>query len=201
MLDPARFVPAAGQGMLALEGRTEDAARGRRCGDHRRDAFACLLAERALARALGRELPHAARRPRAAPAGCGCLQLRAWVGLPDGSAWVSDRAARRVYDPEALGRRVAERLRAAGAEEMLRRAEELAVSALSGRVYLVGAGPGDPGLLTARALELIAAADVILYDRLIPAAALDGARADAELLFVGKEGGGAVGARRSRPRR
>ena len=52
-------------------------------------------------------------------------------------------------------------------------------------------GPGDPGLLTARALELIAAADVILHDRLIPAAALDGARADAELLFVGKEGGGA----------
>ena len=41
-----------------------------------------------------------------------------------------------------------------------------------------------------RAVELIAAADVILYDRLIPAAALDGARADAELLFVGKEGGG-----------
>jgi uroporphyrinogen III methyltransferase/synthase len=61
----------------------------------------------------------------------------------------------------------------------------------AGRVYLVGAGPGDPGLLTARALELIAAADTILHDRLIPAAALDGARADAELLFVGKEGGGA----------
>jgi uroporphyrinogen III methyltransferase/synthase len=59
-----------------------------------------------------------------------------------------------------------------------------------GKVYLVGAGPGDPGLLTARALELIGVADVILYDRLIPDAALDGARADAELLFVGKEGGG-----------
>jgi uroporphyrinogen III methyltransferase / synthase len=62
--------------------------------------------------------------------------------------------------------------------------------ARSGRVYLVGAGPGDPGLLTARALELVAQADVVLYDRLIPAEALQGARADAELLFVGKEGGG-----------
>ncbi len=59
-----------------------------------------------------------------------------------------------------------------------------------GRVYLVGAGPGDPGLLTARALELIARADTILYDRLIPPQALEGARTDAELLFVGKEGGG-----------
>src|SRR5581483_1282310 len=57
-------------------------------------------------------------------------------------------------------------------------------------VYLVGAGPGDPGLLTARALELIARADVILYDRLIPATALDGARPDAERVYVGKEGGG-----------
>ncbi|MFI4990348.1 MAG: uroporphyrinogen-III C-methyltransferase [Solirubrobacterales bacterium] len=62
---------------------------------------------------------------------------------------------------------------------------------MSGRVYLVGAGPGDPGLLTARALELIATADTILYDRLIGAAALEGARPDAELLYVGKEGGGA----------
>src|SRR3954452_5612037 len=57
---------------------------------------------------------------------------------------------------------------------------------MSGRVYLVGAGPGDPGLLTARALELIASADAILYDRLIPAGALDGAREDAELVYVGK---------------
>jgi uroporphyrinogen III methyltransferase/synthase len=58
-------------------------------------------------------------------------------------------------------------------------------------VYLVGAGPGDPGLLTARASELIEAADVILYDRLIPPEALAGARADAEVRYVGKEGGGA----------
>jgi uroporphyrinogen III methyltransferase/synthase len=61
---------------------------------------------------------------------------------------------------------------------------------VSGFVYLVGAGPGDPGLLTVRAVELIATADAILYDRLIPPEALAGARADSELIYVGKEGGG-----------
>lgn len=58
-----------------------------------------------------------------------------------------------------------------------------------GIVHLVGAGPGDPGLMTRRSLELLAAADAILYDRLIPAGALDGARADCDLRYVGKEPG------------
>src|SRR3954463_4539781 len=64
---------------------------------------------------------------------------------------------------------------------------------MAGKAFLVGAGPGDPGLLTARALELLASADVVIHDRLIPAGALDGARPDAELLYVGKEGGGEQG--------
>jgi uroporphyrinogen III methyltransferase / synthase len=63
------------------------------------------------------------------------------------------------------------------------------MSARPGVVYLVGAGPGDPGLMTRRALELIAAADVVLHDRLIPPGALDGARDDAELVYVGKAPG------------
>ena len=60
------------------------------------------------------------------------------------------------------------------------------MSARPGVVYLVGAGPGDPGLMTARSLELIASADAIFHDRLIPPGALDGARPDAELVYVGK---------------
>jgi uroporphyrinogen III methyltransferase/synthase len=66
------------------------------------------------------------------------------------------------------------------------------VTARPGIAYLVGAGPGDPGLLTARALELVETADVILHDRLIPAGALDAARGDAELIDVGKRPGGAA---------
>ena len=61
---------------------------------------------------------------------------------------------------------------------------------MTGTVHLVGAGPGDPGLLTVRAVELIADADVILYDRLIPPEALAHARADAEVIYVGKQGEG-----------
>jgi uroporphyrinogen III methyltransferase/synthase len=57
-------------------------------------------------------------------------------------------------------------------------------------VYLVGAGPGDPGLLTIRAIKLVAEADVIVYDRLIPSAALSAAKPEAELIYAGKQGGG-----------
>jgi uroporphyrinogen III methyltransferase/synthase len=63
------------------------------------------------------------------------------------------------------------------------------MSARAGVVYLVGAGPGDPGLMTARSLDLIASADAVFYDRLIPPGALDGAREDAELTYVGKQPG------------
>jgi uroporphyrinogen III methyltransferase/synthase len=63
------------------------------------------------------------------------------------------------------------------------------MTARAGVVYLVGAGPGDPGLMTMRSLALIASADAIFYDRLIPPGALAGARADAELVYVGKQPG------------
>jgi siroheme synthase len=53
----------------------------------------------------------------------------------------------------------------------------------------VGAGPGDPGLMSVRSLELIAVADAIFYDRLIPPGALAGARPGAELVYVGKQPG------------
>jgi hydroxymethylbilane synthase len=128
LLDPAQFVPSPGQGTLALEGRAEDAAaRAAVEAITDKDALACLLAERALASALDASC-HTPLGAWAKPAGCGCLELHAWVGLPDGSAWVSDALLGGFYDPQELGRRVAERMRAAGAGELLRGAATHVVS-------------------------------------------------------------------------
>ncbi|MSP78205.1 MAG: uroporphyrinogen-III C-methyltransferase [Dehalococcoidia bacterium] len=57
---------------------------------------------------------------------------------------------------------------------------------MSGRVFLVGAGPGDPGLLTVRGLELLKRADVVVYDRLMDTRLLEHARDGAELIDAGK---------------
>ena len=59
----------------------------------------------------------------------------------------------------------------------------------TGKVYLIGAGPGDPGLLTLKAKHCIETADVVVYDYLASPYHLDYARSDAEIIYVGKKGG------------
>ncbi len=127
-LPPERFVPAPGQGVLALEGRDGDAAAAgaaRAVSDAA--AVAALLAERALAHALDASC-HTPLGAHARPTADDGLELFAFVGLPDGSAWLRDGGVGSREAPEALGREVAERLRAAGAGELLARAAEMAVA-------------------------------------------------------------------------
>jgi hydroxymethylbilane synthase len=127
VLDATRFVPAPGQGTLVLQARTGDTSAMAAVEPVLdRDATACLTAERAVARALEGSC-NTPLGAHAVPAGCGCLHMRAWVGLPDGSAWVQDELLGGFYDPDELGSRVAQRLEAAGARELLARAEEMAV--------------------------------------------------------------------------
>jgi hydroxymethylbilane synthase len=126
-LDAARFVPAPGQGTLALQARTGDLSVKQTVEPILdKDATACLTAERAVAHALGASC-NTPLGAHAVPAGCGCLELRAWVGLADGSEWIGDELLGGFYDPEDLGRRVAERMTAVGARELLERAEGMAV--------------------------------------------------------------------------
>ena len=122
-------MPAPGQGILALQGRAGD-ARTRAAAEAISDepTLACLLAERAVARALSASC-HTPLGAHALLAGDGRLRLRAWVGLPDGSAWLSDERCGEPAAAEALGEAVAQRMMRAGAEELLRASEQLAVGA------------------------------------------------------------------------
>jgi len=103
---------------------------------------------------------------------------------------VSNPPKRRIFWENALDGVVAERVLAGdeeGAEALLKQMLASEDNVLGGEVYLVGAGPGDPDLLTFRALRLMQKADVVVYDNLVSKTIVDMTRRDAQRIFVGKE--------------
>ena len=129
-------------------------------------------------------------------------------GFGELAAWLRDlRAAsrrrlrtadeRRRFFETIIDGDAARRFIAGDRRGALRIAQQLLSSACgaaraAGEVTLVGAGPGDPDLLTLKALRALQDADVILYDRLVSTEVLDFARRDARRICVGKSSGGAI---------
>ena len=108
-------------------------------------------------------------------------------------AALKDQGARRRFWERVLEGRVADRFLAGHEaearvelERALARAATDEGSQQLGEVYIVGAGPGDPDLLTFRALRLMQRADAVLYDRLLPHGILNLVRREAEHIYVGK---------------
>jgi len=98
---------------------------------------------------------------------------------------------RKAFWEKVLQGPIAERV-LAGQESAARKMMTAAITAddttlSAGEVYLVGGGPGDPDLLSSKALRLMQQADVVVYDRLVSVPVLDLTRRDAERLYVGKE--------------
>ncbi len=100
-----------------------------------------------------------------------------------------DGEQRRRFWEKTLSGPIAEQVlsgNTAGAEQALHQLLANPASETGGEVYLVGAGPGDPELLTFKALRLMQQAEVVLYDRLVSEPILNLVRRDAERIYVGK---------------
>ncbi len=104
-------------------------------------------------------------------------------------AAIPEETPRRLFWEQVMEGTVAEQVmggRESRAEELLDELLGHSDGYYTGEVYLIGAGPGDPDLMTFKAVRLLQSADVVLYDRLVSEGILEMSRRDAERIYVGK---------------
>ena len=181
------MLPQVGQGALAVECRADDDdTRARVAAIDDRGVHAAVDAERALPRRARRRVRPAVRRARAHASTATTSSIEALLAAVDGHVVL--RATARDRDPVVAGRaRRAPSSWTRGGRSLLEDARCDTAARMT--VYLVGAGPGDPGLLTVRGAELLRRADVVVYDRLASSALLALAPDGAELIAAGKAPG------------
>ena len=170
-------IPAAGQGIIAVCAREDDASAwfsGIDDGESRGAAFA----ERAFVRALdgGCGAPIAAY----AEVSGGSLTLRGLYAEGETLAFITGSVSGPITECEELGKELAVKL----LTEYHGRA-----GVKPGRVTLIGAGPGDPGLLTVKAVEALGGADLVLYDNLAGRGVIARIPAGVKTVYVGKKAG------------
>lgn len=174
ILSKEQFLPAAGQGIIALETRQHD------CEDcmqaiHDEDTWQMFLTERSFLRAIGG----------------GCNEAAAVDVRMDGQK-VSVRA-RYAGDGLHMKEKTVTGTRCGNIEEDRKLAvslgEQIAARLQNGKVYLIGAGPGDTGLITMKGMEALKEADVIVYDHLASPSLLNTTKDEAEWIDAGKFAG------------
>lgn len=125
------------------------------------------------------------------PAGYGRLAKLIEKFRPQVSARIPAPATRKRFWARVLDGNVAESIFSGNAEQaetlLLAQLAQSTVATPAGEVYLIGAGPGDPDLLTFRAYRLLQQAEVVLYDRLVASRILEQVAPDTKLIYVGKQ--------------
>lgn len=166
-MDESQFIPAAGQGILAVETRQEDLLDIRNA-IHCEEAALMLHGERSFLSKIGGSCN--------APAGA--LAKIEGDNLVMEAMFVADG----IHKRQAKGKCCIED----GMDGVSQLGHELAQKVTCGKVYLVGAGPGDIGLLTRKGLNCVRQADVVVYDNLISSSILNEVKPSAQLIYAGK---------------
>ena len=185
-IDVDKSLPAAGQGIIAIECREDGEIYDIVSRLNRKDDMTRLMTEREFMRAIGADCHDAVAAYSEILEGQIHLNTMKYIGSE--CVYISESAPQ--TECLTLARNLGAKMLTAQSDVNFGTGQNYAFPVpASSKVYLIGAGPGDPELVTLKALKLVREADAVIYDSLIPREILDEARKDAELIDVGKRMG------------